>query len=192
MRLGADWRKRDHEVKDSADAVVGTAKWERAAKESSLPWRSDGVRMRWFFEGFPRKKYLQDLEKSEGKEVSPTQARKAIVIFYFLDYSIRWAESRYAKRESKINCAENPDCNPFANERDKTPFGYDDFISEYEGLNALLWDCQLSLLYPADPCDLLVMKSIRAYDPKYSDKTVNPIKYFNMTVKSSFEDGEDD
>ena len=161
--LGQGRRRKLH-VKEGSDGTVKRERWAKAARESSLPWKSDGVKMLWFFEGFPCKKYIQDLDRSEGEEVSLTQARKAIVLFYFLSYSLRWIE----------------------HEDDPGSFGYDEFISKYNGLNAVLRDCQLALLYPADPCDLLVMKSIRVFDRKYGGGDYDPIEYFNTVVDKSF------
>lgn len=164
------------------------------SSDSSFPGKGSEDRLRWFFEGFPTKQVITKLDRSQGKlnftNGSIHEIRKAIVLFWFAHYAYLMRVDR-----AGVNTAShaNTKLGNSMLELGNHSYGYDDFVNPYRNVNTRLLECQLAPLYPADPCDMLVMKSIRAGDPAYCEGSViyDPLRYFNDVVRQSFEIGGD-
>ena len=115
---------------------------------------------------FPRADYLRDFRPGAGKE---QKTRKALVTFFFLNYVCDWdPEVRDPRRKS-----------------------YPDF---HAALTEMLSRCGQGFLYPADPIECLILKSVAAFDRaagRVGDPNAEePAELFNEVLRVSFADGE--
>ena len=115
------------------------------------------------FDNFPNTRYLTDFVKLAQ---APTEARKILILYVFVLYV---NEKSIAKLEVESN------------------FFYNDF---FELLTQILDDCGLPFLYPADPFDWLILKSIRALEQTEGNadiggNVIDPIDFFQEILLRS-------
>lgn len=109
-------------------------------------------------------------------------ARKTIILLDFLNEffdmlcDVLSSKFKYFKDSYK-----DPDKDP---DKDLNLRLYERF---YTGLNRTLKECNMHPLYPADPFDWLILKSVRAFS-QINNGDVDPIEYFNEVLRLSFPD----
>ena len=114
---------------------------------------------------FPRADYLRSFRPSMA---SQQKVRKTLVTFFFLNYVYDWDPETQDRRKK----------------------GYWDF---HAALTELLDRCGQGFLYPADPFDCLILKSVAVFDRACGSADPNaesPAELFNEVLRLSFEDGE--
>ena len=110
------------------------------------------------FEFFTRSQYLSGMDTRPVDATLGKYARKTMVLLYFLNFIYSWIS-----KELKVDMI------------------YNRF---YIGLEKLLDECGMAYIYPADPFDWLILKSVKSFEAGNED----PIEFFNEVLELSFPD----
>lgn len=113
---------------------------------------------------FPNIKYLEEFERKREDLSKSEKIRKIIVLLFFMDrfYDLYFVEGIPEFRESQ------------------------EYNTIYRDMDNLLIDCNLPVLYPADPFDWLILKSARAFLMLDGNEDADPVSYFNDVMELSF------
>lgn len=116
------------------------------------------------FDLFPRRQNISDFEDKPFKNANTNIIRKLLILLFFINYTYAWDP--------------NDDSCPDVN--------YEDF---YEKLSDLLDDCMLAQIYPADPFDWFIIRSIRAFeDTDITDASDDPLAFFFNILDETLSD----
>lgn len=113
---------------------------------------------------FPNIKYLEEFERKPEDLSKSEKIRKIIVTLFFMDrfYDLYFIEGIPEFQESQ------------------------EYNTFYRDMDNLLIDCNLPVLYPADPFDWLILKSARAFLLLDTNEDADPVSYFNDVMELSF------